>query len=235
MHVGPIFSSVQTASRSFLRFYNSGTATAGVSVVFADDATSAQIGQWNSTVPVGAMLQFEIADIERELATLSPFTKPQYYSAAILTSSPGVTFQHVLWQSVVGALTNLSTCSAGVGANRTTLTAVHSGLLQDSYPSSIVVNNTGLTVEAVTLGIFDARNNNRLGTYQSAPILSNGRLILPVAAIESAIPLTPPAGAFHYNVKAEGRFSGFLEHIVTNRPSSVMTDLTAFCAVPVSQ
>ena len=50
----------------------------------------------------------------------------------------------------------------------------------------IVVNNTGTADSAFTLGIYDARNGAKLGSYATATVPANGRITVSVAAMEAA-------------------------------------------------
>ncbi|MSO97724.1 MAG: hypothetical protein EXR11_05835 [Rhodospirillaceae bacterium] len=50
-----------------------------------------------------------------------------------------------------------------------------------------------------------------------------------VSDIEASIGKPPAAGEFHYVIKAEGAFTGFLQHRVNNTKAGVVTDLTTAC------
>ena len=93
-----------------------------------------------------------------------------------------------------------------------------------------MVNNTGYTAQTVTLGIFDARDGTRRGTYTTAVIAAGGEAVTPISAIEAATG-SPGAGMFHYVVKAEGAFSGYLQHLLNNVRAGVTTDMTTACAL----
>lgn len=228
LRVGAVFSSAQSASQSFLRFYNTGLTTGTATITLRDYTTGQQLGQWTSPAIAGqSEQQFAISTVEGA----ANFTKPSYYSLSVQSTMPGY-FQHVLWRSTDGTLTNLSTCGAGVTADPAQLSGVHSSLLAPSYPSSVVVNNTGASAAAVALGIFDARDGARIGGYTTASIPSNGQAILTAATIEAGMNSAPTAGMYHYVVKAEGAFTGFLQHLVTNQQAGVVTDMTTACLLP---
>jgi uncharacterized protein (TIGR01370 family) len=226
---GAIFSTAQAASESFLRFFNTGTTAGTVTATLADYATGSLLGQWTSDrISPGAELQYPIATVEAGVGITG--AKPSYYS---LTLNPGITgnFQHVLYRPVDGTLTNLSTCAAGVTALPAALDGVHSSLLGTGFPSSIVVVNTGATAETAALDLYDARNGNKLGTYTSASIPAGGELVTEVATIEAAIKLTPSDGMYHYVVKAEAPFTGYLQNLVNNTHAGVITDMTTSCSL----
>lgn len=232
VNVGTIYSSSQPVNQSFLRLYNGGAASGTATVTLVDPATGGPIAQWNSPqIPAGAELQFPITTIENGVG--QAFAKPDYYSIVVQSAFPG-TFQHVLWRSSDGTLTNLSTCAASVTSSGNRLSAVHSSLLSNGYPSSIVINNLAAGSSAVTLGVYDARDGSKLGTYTTASIPSNGQVILTVNALEAGARITPTAGMNHYVIAAEGSFSGFLQHLVTNQRAGVTTDMTTVCAMGTS-
>lgn len=221
-----IFSSAQSTSQSFLRFFNTGTSAGTATVNFNDGTTGQPLGQWTSpSIPASSEQQYTISTIENALGT---FTRPSFYTVAINANFAGQ-FQHVLWRPADGTLTNLSTCAAGVTADRTQISGVHSSLLGSGYPSTVAVNNTGATATTVTLGVYDARNGSKLGTYVTTPVQPGGQVLVTMAAIEAAINVQPSTGMFHYVVKAESAFTGFLQHLLNNAQVGVVTDMTTTC------
>lgn len=225
-----IFSSAQAASKSFLRFYNSGTAAGTATVNLYDYSTGRSLGLWTSpSVAAGAEQQVFIGDIESVIPAET--TKPSYYSASIEAKFPG-NVQHVLWQSVKGTLTNLSTCAVAVTADPMKLAGVHSSLLNGSYPSQIVINNTGVTsVNGPKLGIYDARDGTRLGSYDVPNVPPNGSVPVSIALLETQANIKPGDGVYHYVIKADTAFTGFLQHLVTNTAAGVVTDMTTACGL----
>ena len=225
-----IFSSTQTASKSFLRFYNSGTAAGTATVNLYNYITGRSLGLWTSpSVPAGAEQQVFIGDIESAIP--ADTAKPSYYSASIESKFPG-NVQHVLWQSVKGTLTNLSTCAVAVTADPMKLAGVHSSLLNASYPSSVVINNTGVTaVNGPTLSVYDARDGTKLGSYPVPNVPPNGSVVVPISGIEAQANVKPGDGVYHYVIKADTAFTGFLQHLVTNTSAGVVTDMTTACGL----
>ena len=232
--VGAVFSTYQGAWQSYLRFYNAGD-TAGSAVVQLQDFSTGQtLGQWTSPpIAAGAEQQFDITMVE---SALGPGTRPYYYTISVQTPFPGY-FQHVLWRSADGTLTNLSTCSSGVTAAGTTLVGVHSSLLNGGYPSTVVVNNTGAQASTAALALYDARDGTKLGVYTTPVIPAGGAQAIALVTMELAIGRTPSAGMYHYVIKADIPFTGFFEHLVNNLQAGVTTDMTTECAmgaVPVA-
>ncbi len=225
--VGAVHSSAQTTSKSFLRFYNAGQTAGEVGVTLHNAATGEKLGQWISpAIPAGAEHQFAIDTIESGAGN---FAKPPYYAITVQSNISGY-FQHVLYRSALGTLTNLSTCAAGVTADPASVSAVHSGLFASGYPSAVVVNNTGSAAATVSLAVYDARDGTKRGTYTTSTIPANGQIIVAVAAMEAAVG-APTVGMLHYVVKAEGAFTGFLQHLVNNTRAGITTDMTTMCGL----
>jgi photosystem II stability/assembly factor-like uncharacterized protein len=228
LRAGVVFSSAQAVSQSFFRFFNTGVAPGTVTATLTDISTGQQLKQWTSpSIPGGAEFQYFISALEDFEGTLP--SKPAYYSLNIQSQFPGY-FQHVLYRPADGTLTNLSTCGSGVTTDYLRLSGVHSSQLA-AYPSSIVAHSTDNVTRAVVLGIYDARDGTRLGTYTTNPIIAGMHAIVPVSAIEAAIGVTPGFGMFHYIVRAESAFNGYLQHLVNNMQAGVITDMTTACAL----
>jgi len=229
---GPVFSSAQSTSQSFLRFYNTGTTAGTVNVTLANSTSGTQLASWTSpSIPPNASAQYQITTPE---TALTPGTaKPTYYSTLLQSQITGY-FQHVLYRPGDGTLTNLSTCETGVMAEAGQLINVHTSLLDAGYPSSVVVNNTTAAAITATLAIYDATNGVRLGAYTTASIPANGQVIVPISTIQTAIGITPTSVQYHYVIKTEGTFNGFLQHLVNNQTVGVITDMTTMCKLPTA-
>ena len=106
--------------------------------------------------------------------------------------------------------------------------------MDNGFPSSIVINNTGDTAVAAVLTVYDASTGAMLGgtTYTSAAVPPKGHLTVPVLSIESALGITPAQGQFHYVIEVAPSLTGFLQHLVNNVGAGVITDMTTTCALP---
>jgi V8-like Glu-specific endopeptidase len=227
LHLGGVFSSLQTTSQSYLRFYNSTTTDGSVTVTLANPDTGAALATWTSpNVPAGSELQFFIKDIEANAD--HSFSKPAYYSISVRPTFTGY-MQHVLWQTVDNAITNLTNCDTAAVADPKVLVGVHSSLLASGYPSTVVIYNTGTAAVNISLGIYDARNGARVGTYSTGLLQPNAQNIVSVANMEAAAQITPAAGMYHYVVKADTPFTGYLQHVINNASDGVVTDMTTVC------
>ncbi len=229
---GAVYSSAQVQTQSFLRFSNTGSTAGTVSVTLADFNTGQTLVQWTSpSVPAGASPQYGLSIIEA--AATAAFTKPTYYSVSVTSQFAGV-MQHVLYRPFDGTLTNLSLCDAGVTASRTQVANVHSGLLTNGFPSSIVLFNTGTAATTVTLGVFDSTTGARLGTHTTSAIAANAQAVVTVAAIEAGAGIAPTSIQYHYTIKVESAFTGHIQHLVTNQQAGVVTDMTTVCPLSAS-
>ncbi len=226
LKVGAVFSTTQPTSQSFLRFYNSSSSAGTVSVTLSDAATGEPLTQWTSpSIPAGASPQFAISAIEAGAS--QSFTKSSYYSLAIQSGFTG-SFQHVLWRTADNSLTNLSTCDSLPTSAGTTLIDVHSSLLASGYPSQVVIFNTAATAATATIGIYDATTGGRIGTYSAQSVPANGQAITTVVNMENAAGISP-GSRYHYILKIQNGFTGFLQHLVNNQQSGVTTDMTGVC------
>ncbi len=224
---GALFGAGQAAELSFLRFYNSGATAGPVKVTLYNMSTGVGLGQWTSpNLAPGAELQTPVSAIEQVLNP-PPLAN---YDFRIDTDIDGFV-QHVVWNTTASALTNLSTCKAGMGAEPFAVIGVHSSLMAgQGYPSLVNVTNTGATAQSVQLSVYDAGSGVRIGGFQTRSIPGGGQLLLDSAAIETGATLAPSAAIPHYVVKADP-FGGFLQHLVNNVASGVVTDMTAGCAM----
>ena len=57
---------------------------------------------------------------------------------------------------------------------------------------------------------------------------ANGQTITTVVNMESAAGISP-SSRYHYILKIENAFTGFLQHLVNNQQSGVTTDMTGVC------
>ena len=228
LRLGPVVSSASTGgAQSLLRFANTGTAAGRVAVNITNPVTGADLGRWTSAaVAPGAALEVPIATVERAIVPGTPL--PATYAVAVEPEFAGAV-QHVLKRGA--ALTNLSTCDAGVTADPGRVNYAQSGVssivVAQAVRGNESVNAGSHDTVNVTLGLFDARDGARLGAYVTPAIPRNGQAVIAVADMERAAGITPnPARA--YDVVVESAFSGYLQHLVTS--DGVIADMTTACA-----
>ena len=154
--------------------------------------------------------------------------KYDYYELQLYAAVGGY-FQHVLYNPGSGTLTNLSTCLQATTTDPYTVIGVHSSLIGGGFPSTITVVNSGAAPLTVPLGIYDARDGSKIGSYTTATIPPGAQVNLSVNTLETAAHVTPSAGEYHYVIKADQPFAGFLQHTVTNIKAGAVTDMTTIC------
>jgi len=227
LRAASVYGSTQPNFLSYLRFYNSSSLAGTVDVTLADYDTGTVLGTWTSPplAPRSAR-QFSI-DVLENNANL-PFTKSSTYSVSIRPTFTGL-FQNVLWRRLDSTLSNLSTCDIP-STEQMTLINVHSSLLQGGYPAGVVIHNTGSSGVSVSLGIYNAENGARLGTYVTSSIPANGQRAYSIQTLESGAGFTP-GNVYHYVIKADVAFTGYLQHLMNNLAAGVTADMTATCAL----
>ena len=227
LRVASVFGTQQPNVLSFLRFYNTGTSSGTVDVTLADGTTGSVLATWTSpSLPGRSSRQFAMVDIENNAS--ATFTKPINYSVSVRASFNG-TFQNVLFRKTDGTLTNLSTCDSPANSQNT-LMNVHSSLLQSNYPSAVVIYNTSTTAVQLSLGIYSAQTGLRRSTYLTSSIPANGQLVLAVSTLESGAGISP-SGDYHYNIRSDTSFTGYMQHLVSNQAAGVTVDMTTACTL----
>jgi len=228
LYVSAVPPSTQPNARSFLRIFNNGGHSSAALLTLYDGSTGTLLAKWTSPgIAAGAIQQYDIATIES--GADRAFTKPTYYSIAVQATFAG-SVQHVVYRPAESLLTNQSVCSSGTTTDPRALFAVHTKNL-GGFLSSVVISNTGTAAAAVNLGFYDAQTGTKLGTFVTPVIPARGQLVQAVDVAESAAGLFPGNGAY-YIVRAEGAFTGYLQHLVLNRTPNITTDMTATCSLP---
>ena len=227
-----VFSSKDSARRSFLRFYNGSVTSGSVTLTISDGDTGRLLGTWRSgVIPSMAELQYDIGTIEQQISPRIT-APPTIYSVAIESTFDGY-FQNVLWNSATGALTNLSGCGSGLSKDVSNVMGFHSSLLQFGYPSFLYLHNVGATSAGVTIRISDAATGVKIGDFFWSQVPPDATYYMDSAYIDSNLKrlynFTPAAGQNHYNISLVGDFTGYLEHIVFNIGPEVATQLSAKC------
>lgn len=193
-----IHSGQNATAQSLLRFYNAGGAAAPVTVTLHEPVYGAAVASWTSQdVAPNAELQVPVSAIEEATAGLTKLPK---YTLSVDAGFEGA-FQHILWKAPSGALSNASTCGGGSVVDRTTVIAVHSGLLAAAgFPSTVIVNNLGAAPAAANLSVYDAATGNKLGGFTTSSIPSGAQAQFDSAALENRAGFSA-VGKLHYVVK----------------------------------
>lgn len=222
-----LFSTAQADAVSYLRFFNAGSAPGAVTVNLHSGVTGDRLAQWQSpSIPANATLQVPVGTIEA--AAGRTFEKPLFYAAGIVSSITG-TMQHIVYRSSPGSFANLSNCDTGLTTNAGKIANVHSSVLDGSYPSTVIIYNTGATASAVSLGVYNAKTGARLGTFATPGIRPGTLASFGANAIETGARITPSTSIKEYVLKVESPFAGTVQHLVSNQDAGVLADMTAAC------
>lgn len=225
---GVVFTGADPNTRSYLRFHNTGTSPGTVTVRLYDSRDGRLYGAWTSpSIAPNAAPQFSITELE---AALQIRSFPRNYAARIEPAMTG-TFQHVLHRPDNGVLTNLSTCGAGVARAGRQIAGIHTSNLDEGYPASVIVQNAGAIPGAARIGIYNARDGQRLGSYTTAEISVDGELILSVSALERGAGVVPAWDMGHWVLKIENDFAGTLQQMFINLRAAVVSDMTTVCTL----
>lgn len=231
-----IFTAGGPIGDSLLRFFNASDEVGNVKVTLRDAGTSAYVGEWISPpIPANGSLQFTAKSIEAN-ATANGLPVPHepraYFNVEVVSSFPGYV-QHVVWNSIAGALTNLTTCGAMTATDNVwQLINVHSTAIQ-MYPSRIRLVNTGAAPVSPTLTFSNAVTGEKVAEWTSPEIPTSGSYEVTVPYLEAVVPALAEArdaGVAHYNVSS-GSFSGYLQHVVENLTPDALVDMTAKCRI----
>jgi hypothetical protein len=226
LRTGPLFASSNSNGQSYIQVANTGAAAGTMTVTLQDPTSATSFGTWTSpSIPAGAAQAFSISDIESAIAL--PATKPTQYSAKVQATFGGE-IQHIFRGNVDATPSDLSTCDLGTGATTSQLNGVNASQLNATFPSTVVITNTGAASAPVTLGIYDAATGTKLGTATTPSVAAYGHLSLSSTELEAAAQITPTA-AQKYVVRVEGAFTGFLQHLVANTNTGAVSDVTLSC------
>ncbi len=234
-----VFGSLTTeAGESFVRIYNQDDAAGRVRVTLRDGVTGARLGRWTSPeIPGHASFQFSVDRLEAEAQSdeaIAASDRP-YYNLVIESGFEG-SLQHVLWQRRAGVLSNMTSCTDGIGDEARTLLNVHMPSITQ-YPSFVRIFNSGTIENQASLDIYDANSGEYLGMWTS-PVIAVGATYEATTAeiVEKLLVAddinsddTESAEPIHVNIELTSSFTGYLQHAVMNRASDVLTDMSAKC------
>jgi len=225
---GAIFSGLDPNTRSYFRFHNTGTSPGRVNVRLFDGRDGHLLGTWSSPqIPPNAAPQYAVTAVE---AAVQVRNLPPTYTIEIDPFMTG-TFQHALHRPGNGVITNLSTCAAGVTRAGTQIAGVHTSNLNSGYPASIAIQNQGPLPGSASIGIYDARQGDRLGGYVTPEIPVDGEIVVPVGVMEGAAKVVPTPEMGHWVMKIENDFKGGLQQLIANQGAGVVTDMTTVCGL----
>jgi hypothetical protein len=241
--------------QSYVRFFNTGENEGTVTASLLDSATGQKVATWKSPpIPPGASPQYNIATLEGGPAA----GRPAFYTLRIEPATTVTGYlQHVLFDAGREVFTNASTCDAGVMADPLRIANVHTSLLANAYPSTLILYNIGGISAGMNFTLKDTVNGTSYGRFYAGVLRSesgaflfaypNAQVLLANAAtIETVFypqssPLTQTTflpQSMHINLIDEGAiaFPGFVfklfyQHRITSKNAGIVTDMTTACAL----
>jgi len=224
----------KTLGQSFLRVYNGSSVPGTVTLTFRDAVTGTRLGTWTSApIPAQASPQLSVAAMEQQAVPAEnqvvAASGRSYYNIEATSTFNGYV-QYVLWADVAGMLGNMTSCPAGVSTDRTTLLNVHASAVAD-YTSHIRIVNSGTIAGRPTLTFSNSTTGQVVAQWTSSSIPAGATLDVTMPQLETQVPeLTGLNKAVQYTVTVKG-FAGYLQHVLQNRISGVLTDMSAKCTI----
>lgn len=225
--IASVFFSTTTTSQSNLRLINPTAATGNVTITIRN-AAGTVLGSWTRAVAAGTAPQLTMKQIEDGAGVTPPAVVAGATNTATLeiTSTFEGQLQHVVYNPVKGALTNISLCF-NASTDTTNVSNVHTSLFASNYPSAVTITNTGAASAALIL-VTESLTGAAVGTYTSPSIAEGASLTIAEQDIETQLGFAP-GSRLHLTLTLTGAFTGSLSHTVDNLIAGVMTDMTARC------
>ena len=231
--ISPVFPSITSAQRSYLRFWRPlanpfNTSNGVLTLRIYDGTTNELITTFSGLVKAHSSRQLDIRDIE--LGANNPITSdyPSYYriEAEMTDASFGWGLQHVVFSNQTGFFAVVQNCYGTLRSRRSGLEGilgengqrdpyhlinVHTTRISQ-YPSSIFVINAGSAQNddhwsnEIRLDIYDAANGDNLGRYIVPQTLMPGEgVFVEMSDVETDIGFSPSSSQYHVNVAARSR------------------------------
>ena len=218
------------AVQSFIRLRNKSAWSGTVDVTLVDNDTGETVATWSTDLEPRAMKQIAVRNIEAE-ADVDLAQVGLTYSAYVVVRGIELRFQHVVWNSAEGILTNMSPCITGLAENSRTLTYVHTSLIPQ-YPSLFLIHNNRSVAAKAVLTVHDANLTHMKGEVETPEIPPQSSIFYAASDAYDEIGFQPREDEFHVNLVLSEDFRGFAQHIVDNRDAGVVTNMSATCALP---
>jgi V8-like Glu-specific endopeptidase len=221
-----ILTSIFDGGESYLRFFNNSPSAGTVTVRFYD-LDGLDIGGWQSpSISPFASRQFTMAAIE-QVSGLR-IGNNEVVSARITATFTGL-FQHVAWNVEGESLTNLTGCSNGLSSNISSAINVHSSLLEEVYPSYIVLHSLESQTSNISADVYDSVTGVRVGGVTITGVPGNASGVVSMSDIEDIMGFAPDSSQYHLNLVLSGNNAAYLQHQVENENSGVTTNFTSMC------
>ncbi len=232
LRVQLVYPSNYTAGAGYFRFYNPTPQAGSVTVTVANGDTGSGLGVWKSVnIPAFGSIQVPVSEMEANAVPTINSTGKDRYTLNVASNFPGF-FQYILFNSSSGWLTDISGCSNGLSSDVLYLNNVHTSLINE-YPSAIIVHNTGTKSGSAIVGVYAGITGVRLGGVIVPNIAANADAVFSIKDAEGVLGIKPGPTDVHYNLVMESDFQGYLQHILYNSRSGVITNMTPKCAMPI--
>lgn len=227
-YVLPVFKSDAAAVDSYLRFFNIASSEGTVTVDIVGGDTGTLLGQWTTSIPANASIQFGINTIEQNATpAFTPPQDEQSYALYVTATFDGFV-QHVLYNPVGGSLTNVSGCGAALSRSERYLGNVHTTQIS-GFPSSLYIHNASVADASAVFDIYDAADGEVIGEWESPAVPANTAQGFIADDILAETGFTPGDRQLHLNFILRPEFTGFAQHIVDNQLSGLLTNMTEKC------
>jgi hypothetical protein len=236
--IGGIRPSFTGTTESYLLFHNQSSVPGAVTVALYNGATGEKVAAWVSpTIPAHASRQFQIDDLER--AAVQPFVKPAAWGIRIESATMGGYFQHILFDRAAGAITNASSCDAGVTGVPYVLPYAYTSLFAD-FPSTIVFTNATSSGAFLGASLNAADTGAQVGLggyYPSGPFntapAARTATALTMSELQARLNFTPTPETSRVAVQgSDTRLVGaYLQHVLESRRTGVLSDMNTACSL----
>ena len=225
-----LFSGANSTANLYLRLMNNDATIGHATITILQNSTPVNtLGTYNVTVPVNAALQISMKDIETAIGYSGSATS--IFTGYIKADFKGFV-QNVLYNPAAQALTNVTDCASLLTDDKRALGNVHTSLFSANYPGTIYINNTGSSDAKATLDMYEALTGTWLGSATtSTAVAAYTNTSINVVQWLDFVNFKPTTSQFHVVFKLRSGFSGFLQYLVSNVGSKVITDMTQKCAL----
>jgi subtilisin family serine protease len=222
-----LLSGAVSQGNSYLRFINADTKKGHVHLTLLQDTPKTIVGTYDTDVAAGAAIQVTLKDIETAIGSAGTATSLE--TAYVDANFKGY-IQNIVWNQKGQALTNLTSCPSTAHDPQTLATNVHTSLISGTYPSQVIVFNSGLSPAIAAFDVLDSQTGIKVGSFQtSSAIQPNTSFLIDPADVFKTINFTPAPSQFHLNFKLQSGFTGIVQHVVQNNGAGVLTDMSVKC------
>ena len=198
--VAPVFNS--NGNSSFIRIGNAGPATTTVTMTVLGSPSGAVYGTAQYQVPANASPQYALSSILTDARAGALTNGDTGYRLSMEDADPGLSYQHVLFNSSNLFFENVSACHFDSARDYSGLNAVlynvHTSLLA-SYPAQIYVDNSAASAATYNVSIYDNNTGVLVGVVPIT-IPAKSTYTQPFSWFEQQLKWTPSSSQAHANM-----------------------------------